>query len=233
MTPNPETRERHLSDSLCADLVLGLLEGFEREQALDHARTCVECEERLRAHAGASERAQSDWTGHVSTAPVPLRPKFALPLPALFAAAAALVAVLALPLVLRHGTREELAPQWLPSAGETVRLRGEGEPDAHLTAGLAAYEARDLPTAERELKAAHAEGAAETVRRLYLGNVLVARGRPQEASAVFGEVRWYQVPEPWRHEAARTWAQALRTVGDFARADSVERSLQPDSLLRP
>ena len=79
MTPNPETRERHLSDSLCADLVLGLLEGFEREQALDHARTCDECEERLRAHAGACERAQADWTAHASTAPVPLRPKFALP----------------------------------------------------------------------------------------------------------------------------------------------------------
>lgn len=233
MTPNPERRERHLSDSRCADLVLGLLEGFEREQALDHARECEACESRLRAHAGAAERAQADWAGPVSATPVPLRAKFALPLPAILAAAAALVAVLALPFVLRHGTREELAPAWLPSAGETVRLRGEGEPDAHLTAGLAAYEARDLVTAERELKAARAEGAAETVRRLYLGNVLVARGRAQEASAVFGEVRWYQVPEPWRHEAARTWAQALRTVGDFARADSVERSLQPDSLLRP
>lgn len=233
MTPNPETRERHLSDALCADLVLGLLEGFEREQALDHARTCDECESRLRAHAGASERAQADWAASVSATPVPMRPKFALPLPALFAAAAALIAALSLPIVLRHGAREELAPQWLPSAGESVRLRGEGEPDAHLTAGLAAYEARDLETAERELMAARAEGAAETVRRLYLGNVLVARGRAQEASAVFGDVRWYQVPEPWRHQAARTWAQALRTVGDFARADSVERSLQPDSLLRP
>ncbi|MBI5168432.1 MAG: hypothetical protein HZA61_02990 [Candidatus Eisenbacteria bacterium] len=233
MTPNLDAREAHLSDALCADLVLGLLEGLERERALEHTRTCVECEDRLRAHAAASERAQADWAAKISATPVALRPRFALPLPAIFAAAAALVAVLSLPLVMRQGSREELAPQWLPASGDVVRLRGEGAPDTHLTAGLAAYEARDLDTAERELKAARAEGASETLRRLYLGHVLVARGRAQEAAAVLGDVRWWEVPEPWRQEGARTWAQALRTVGDFARADSVERSLQPDSLLRP
>ncbi|MFN8589170.1 MAG: hypothetical protein U0704_15365 [Candidatus Eisenbacteria bacterium] len=222
-----------MSDAQCADIVLGLLDAREREGLLEHARECAACEARLRAHAGAVERAQADWSERVERLPLPLRPRRALPLPALFAAAAALVAVLALPLALRRGERAADAPAWLPPAGESVRLRGAEEPDAHLTAGLAAYEARDLATAERELKAAHADGAAETLRRLYLGNVLVARGRAQEASAVLGEVRWYQVPEPWRHQGARTWAQALRTLGEFARADSVERSLQPDSLLRP
>ncbi len=233
MTPTAEARDLHLSDARCADLVLGLLEGNERERALAHARECASCEARLRAHAGASERGQSEWIEHVANSPAPLRPRFAPPRPMVFAAAAALVAALALPLVLRHDTRDERAPEWLPSAGETVRLRGESAPDEHLTRGLAAYQSRDLETAERELSSARATGPSESLRRLYLGHVLVARGRPAEAAVLLGDVRWYEVPEPWRAEGARTWARVLRTTGDFARADSIERSLQPDSLLQP
>lgn len=232
MTSTTEAREMHLNDSACADLVLGLLDGAAQQVALSHARECPDCESRLRAHAGGAERASADWQSTVASTPMPLRTapsKRALPLPALFAAAAVLMAAAALPLLLRTPPRGDDAATWLPAPGETVRTRGEHAPDSHLQAGLAAYEARDLVTAKRELEAARTEGSAEALRQLYLGHVLVANGQTQEGAELMGHVRWILVPEPWRREGAIAYARALRAVGDFARADSVERSLE----LRP
>ena len=48
-----ETRNDHLDDSRCADLVVGLLPMDEREHALAHAAACPRCEAMLRAHVGA------------------------------------------------------------------------------------------------------------------------------------------------------------------------------------
>ncbi len=226
MTSGTEAREWHLDDARCADLVLGLLDGPTREAALSHARECAACEERLRSHAGASERATADWAARVEATPIALHPRRGVPIPTLFAAAAVLVAVAALPFLLRTRPHGGDGAEWLPAPGESVRMRGETAPDSRLQAGLAAYQARDLETAQRELEAAKTEGAAEEVRRMYLGHVLVAKGRVQEGAELMAGIRWAFVPEPWRREGAIAWARALRATGDFARADSVERSLE-------
>jgi hypothetical protein len=221
MTSGIEAR-RHLDDARCADLVLGLLEAPRAKKALARAQM-PGLRRRLRSHAGQPARRP---TGTRASRPrVALHPRRGVPLPTLFAAAAVLVAVAALPL-LRTRPHAGDGVAWLPAPGESVRMRGETAPDSRLSAGLAAYEARDLETAQRHLEAAKTEGAAEEVRRLYLGHILVAKGRVQEGAELMGGIRWVLVPEPWRHEGARAWARALRAIGDFARADSVERSLE-------
>ena len=50
----------HLDDGRCADLTLRLVPREARERALAHAAGCAACEERLRRHASAAERARAD-----------------------------------------------------------------------------------------------------------------------------------------------------------------------------
>lgn len=221
----------HLNDDQCADLVLGLVAGAEREAALAHVAACPSCEARLRSHVGASERATADWlsrSGSGGAAPpkviaLPRRRRIQQVIP--YAAAAALIAAIGLPFLLDRAPRHETGA-WLPAAGEEVRTReGAGE-DPRLAAGLAAYRARDLATADRELSAAQASGAAEQMRRLYLAHVRLARGDSREALALLRSLDWRSIPEPWRREGEALLARALRQNGEIASADSIEHALK-------
>jgi hypothetical protein len=221
----------HLDDAHCADLVLGLSPADERAEALAHAAECPACEARLRAHASAAERARSGvpGAGRVLRPAGGWRPSRALVLPAV---AALLVAAVAAPLLMRRGAPSERM-QWLSAPGEAVHTRAGEAADPQLAAGLAAYEARDLATAERELSAAHVRGAEESLRRLYLAQVELARGDADAALALLRGIPWRQVPEPWRGEGAALLARTLRRTGDTPAADSIEHALRTHDPATP
>ena len=227
--------DRHLDESTCADLVLGLLPQGESAAWRRHAALCSECEVRLRAHAGASVRAQvearalADRGSLAGAADSPgvvrlprLRPNW---LDASIVAAAAAVLLLVLVPRATKAPREAHRSEWLASPGEMVRMRAEGQLDPDLAQGFAAYGEHDLPGAIRHLRSAEANGAAEQARRLYLGHALLADGQPIEALAWLKSVELAQLPEPWRSQAERSLAAACRANGEHDRADSLERAL--------
>ena len=210
----------HLSEAQCADLVLALLSDAEQAWALTHARSCAACEERLRLHTAAHARAAAAERLRQNGAASQSR---VLPLPRWIwiAAAAALVAVIALPQLL-HGPQRE--PQrWLPNPEAGITLR-EGESDPHLATGLAAYGRRDLGTATRELAVAQVSGGAETARRLYLANTLLALDEPEAALTLLQGIDLLNVPEPWQEEALWSLQTAYRQTGQEMRADSIQRA---------
>ena len=217
-----ETQSDHLDDAGCADLVVGLLPQSERARALAHAAGCPRCEAMLRAHVGATERAWFDSPGRASAT------RRAIPLPSArawtIAAAAVLAVVFATPRFLSHGDHAA-ADMMLPAPGAEVRTREGGLEDPHLAAGLAAYAARDLVIAERELWAARVEGSSETLRRLYLAQVRMARGDARAAAGLLRDLDWRTVPEPWRRDGVSLLARALRAIGADVSADSIEHSL--------
>lgn len=147
------------------------------------------------------------------------------------AAAALFVLAIAWPLIARMPWSSQ--PSWLPASGETVRTREGEREDPRLAAGLAAYDARDLATADRELSAAHAAGATDLMRRLYLGHVRLERGDAHGAVEMLSALPWKLIPEPWRRDGVRVFARALRQDGDVARADSIERALQQTDSASP
>lgn len=224
----------HLDDSICADLVLGLLPRASADAALAHAERCAECEARLRAHAGASVRAHveagSDGDAAREAAVIPLPPRSA-PRPAWIAtiaagAAAALFLALAIPRLGREAPALS-APERLTSAREIVRTRADAALDPRLVEGLAAYERGEPNEAVQALRAASAAGAAEQVRRLYLGHALLSNAQPIEALAWLESVDLAQLPEPWHGEAVRSLAAAWRANGRHAQADSLARAIAP------
>jgi hypothetical protein len=215
----------HLDDPFCADLVLGLVPEGERAEALAHAATCPECEQRLRAHVGAAHRASAEVPAGRRAPAAPIRGPWGRSAVTWLAAAAALVAVTAVPL-LRNVHRAPAPAGALPSPGEAVSTRAGAPEDPHLSDGLAAYAAHDLATADRELTQAQAIGSAEQLRRVYLADVRLQRGDSRGALALLRSLRWLEVPEPWRRNAAALLAQALRRQGEGASADSIDAALK-------
>jgi hypothetical protein len=215
----------HLDDPRCADLVLGLVPEGERAEDLAHAATCAECEQRLRAHVGAAHRASADVPSRRRAAAAPIQGPWTRRVVTWIAAAAALVAVTAVPL-LRSGHHAPIPIVPLPTPGEAVSTREGAPEDPHLAEGLAAYRAHDLVTADRELTQAQAAGSAEQLRRVYLADVRLQRGDSRGALALLRSLRWLEVPEPWRRNAATMLVQALRQQGEGASADSIERALK-------
>ncbi len=223
MSPEAAKLAIHLDDARCADLALGLLESGERTQALAHAQVCAICEARLRAHVGATERAQADRLTLVDTLPLrAARPQWGLITGGL-AAAAAIAIVFAAPMLRPRALTP--AATTLPVPGDEVLSRDSGVSDPHLAAGLAALRAHDMAGARRELTAANTTGTAEIVRRLYLAQVLEASSDASGALVQLRGVRFFDLPEPWRTSGAQLFARVLRRTGHTAAADSVEASL--------
>lgn len=220
----------HLDEACCADLVLGLLPPEHAERALAHAGQCAECEAMLRAHAGAAVAARVAQQPRASVLPLSVQRFLRGPRgwrgSAVAAAAAAVLLLALLP------TRREPAPPqpptpWLESASEWVRTRAEGALDPRLADGLAAYERRELTVAVATLREVQATGAAEQVRRLYLGHALLASEQPIEALAWLTSVEREQLPEPWRSQADRALMTAWRANGRHSQADSLQRTFRP------
>jgi hypothetical protein len=214
---------RHLDDDVCATLVLGLASPAEHEAAITHARTCVACETRLRAHAGAGVRARADRAAGVGSLRVvtsrPARTRSVL----VVAATAVAAAVLAVFFFVRDpGPRTGAAPAWLTTPGELVRTRSGAPVDDALREGLAAYARHDLPTAIAALRRSQVAGGAEQARRLYLGHALLAAGETKEARTWLESVDVDALPDPWRAEARRSLAAVWRLTGRTRQADSIE-----------
>jgi hypothetical protein len=227
-------RAAHLDEPSCADLVLGLLEAREREKVLDHAAECPDCEARLKAHAGAAARAEAELrvglgqpiTGSGAQGRVVrMRPPWRAPRILGLVAAAVLVLSIGLPWLARRGPVDRDVARWLPVSGELIRNREIEEADPRLAAGLAAYRARDLAAADRELSAARASGGAERLRQLCLAHVKLERGDARGSLALLRGVEWRMVPEPWRREGVALLVRALRENGERESADSLEREL--------
>lgn len=230
------TPDRHLDEATCADLVLGLLPRLEGEAWRRHTSLCSRCEARLRAHAGASVRAQVEARALAGPGSRPLeaeRPGVARVtrlrphwLDASIVAAAAAVLLLVLMPRATKSPREAVRSEWLASPREMVRMRAEGALDPNLAQGFEAYGDRDLTGSVRLLRSAHATAAAEQARRLYLGHALLADGQPIEALAWLKSVDLAQLPEPWKAQATRALVAACRANAEHDRADSLERALQ-------
>lgn len=241
----------HLDDDRCADLVLGLLPVAERVTAFAHVAACPECEARLLAHASASHRGRAEWltralgspdraVSRPSIAPLPGTGDGAPPRPGpsprtarwgwrdrrtlTLAAAAAFVVLIGWPLM--RTTPPGPAGPWLPAAGEPLHSRAGAAEDPRIARGLAAYDARDLATADQELSSARATGSTEELRRLYLGHVKLERGDASGSAVLLRTLEWRMIPEPWRRDGVRVLIQALRANGLAASADSLERALR-------
>ncbi len=209
----------HIDDALCADLALGLLHVGERERAWRHATICEPCAVRLRSHIAATQRTLADARAEAGRRPARFQVWAVLPL----AAAAAVVLVMAWP-----RTRLPLAQQethWLSAPTEGLLLREGQQEDAHLASGFAAYARRDLVSAERELTAAHADGASEQARRLYLAHVMVLAGRESEALLLLRSLAWAELPLAVQRDGVALLARALRATGAGASADSIDHAL--------
>lgn len=209
---------RHLDDSRCADLALGLLAGRERDDAVAHAVVCAECAVRLRHHIATQER----W---VTESGAMSRPGRRRHWPAPLAAAAALIAVLTVPRIVMRPAAIAEGPRLVAPAEGVLMREGESE-DPHLRAGLEAYAAGDLERAELELGTANAAGIADEARRLYLAQVKLLRGDEAAALGLLRGLRWEALPSHVSRDAVALYARVLRASGRPASADSLEQALE-------
>ena len=216
----------HLTEARCADLVLELLPPLERSAAVEHARTCGECEARLRAHVAAAGRSQADVAAHLAPIrlPIPARPSRRHSLTWIAAAAAALIAVVGLPQMFDRA-RPHPEVLLLPAPGDEALTRDGESPDPRFVAGLAAYRSGDLAQAERELRAAHAEGPTEQARRLYLAQALFTGHKTHDALELLRSIDYRSLPQPWERDAVTLLAAVLRASGYGGSADSLEHAL--------
>lgn len=240
---NPRAHGAHPTDDELLDLVNGFLEDAERLRIVSHARSCASCDARLREFVGAHERARAlapgmlagaspaavAGEGGVRTLPAPsVARRRGVRTPALLLAAAALVVVAGSVFLLRSPgaptspasrARNAWLPQGIASGARRSSLNAHA--DSVVTAGVAAYDRRDLAKTAEILAEPLERGGLEWVRRLYLANTLVALGRPREALPVL-EVRDSEyLPEPWRGEWMWTHLVALSKCGRQASADSL------------
>jgi len=230
----------HLSEARCADLALGLRDDGERDAAFVHAAGCAPCEERLRLTFASHERARAvadELVGARSPAVVrlPARPRAAWRTPAwTLAAAAALVALVFVPRLMRAPRLERERFHWLTtSEGGLVSRDADQAGDADIRAGIEAYQHRDLARARRLLERARATGVLEDARRVFLGNTWLALGEPARALDALRAVEWHNVPPPWREEAQWTLQLALRRAGRTIQADSVAHALERTAAETP
>ena len=211
---------RHIDDASCADLALGLFAGAQRERAVQHAGTCEPCAVRLRSHIAAAQRTLADARS-ARTRRMARIPAWAM-LPV--AAAAAVLLVMAWPRT--HLPLAKPDTRWLSAPTEGLLLREGQQEDPHLSAGFAAYARQDLMAAERELTAAHATGASEQARRLYLAHVLLLGSRESEALALLRSLSWAELPLAVQRDGVALLARALRATGASASADSLDHALR-------
>ena len=239
--------ERHISRDLCRDLLHGLLSAVEQDQVLQHVAGCPPCEKLLQEMVAERERLRAVQTTWLDESEQPggslgeilshltgrLAAAFWQPQ---YRYATALVAVAAVLLLILWPHPDQgpdgLAVQWLPAAGNEVRLRDGAQSiaDQDLASGLAAYAARDLKSAITRLERAELSGQLETIRRIYLSNALAIRGEYDKAVELLRTMGVDPLPDPWRSETLWTLYVALRATGRDASADSLLQCLVREPL---
>ena len=226
---------RHPGPDVLIDFALGDLDPDQRAAIRTHVETCTSCESELMKVLADRERSR------IAGAAIP-RPAEPVALPKLrdrararrtagawvvvAAAAAALVAVFALP---RRGP--SLEPVWLPSMGDALERRGAAptERDALVWRGLSAYGRHDLDHALEWLEGEPAsEPGIESLRRLHLASARLLTGDARRALQAIDGMGLDPLPHPWRGEARWLRACALARLGrtDEARAELQRLALE-------
>ena len=236
------TGNAHLDDDLLLDLVNGLLPEAERQELLTHLRSCVPCGERLRVFAAAHQRARARAAEVLAAArteplavvqPIEVARRRAAtrgPWRGWIAAAAAFAVVSAVLLARNSFGPASLvpvaaAPLPMPDASILTRNAAAAPMDPIVARGLAAFAHGDLADARRTLDSTTAVGAAEQVRRLFLGNAELRTGDARRAARTLRSVDASLVPEPWLGELQWSLAVALATSGEQVAADSLRQLL--------
>lgn len=253
LTPGSSSRDNpssHLDEDRILDFLLNLLPAGEVAAIGRHLRVCAECEERARRRGALMERSRAGYESVVAAAEavgataatgpprimgVLRRWRTAIRRPQFSWAMATGVAALAVFAVTWFRPSKNVVypttAEWLtPASGPaSVRRSDPTQRDAALTAGLEAYDRRDLTTAIEALSAARATGSLETMRRIFLGSALTHSGDYRGAVEALSGCGLENVPEPWRGESEWTLLVALHQARDDAAADSLLRTLAAEN----
>ena len=232
------------------DLLGGLLDEGEAQEAIDHLQRCAACHESFRRLAGDAERFKVALRGPrpakeresaLSRRPArgrldrPIAVPESTPRPAgwsprrqragaIVLASACIVAV-AVVIANRRRSAESVTASvpWLPDVTELVQWRDAG-PEEHeriLVEGLRAYSRRDMKTTTELLARYPMTGQLEALRLVYLSSATAHQGKWKESLRHLSALPADAIPDPWRTEVQWTRYLALRRTGSVASADSL------------
>ena len=238
MTPGPPVEGDHLDADTALEVAHGLLPLEATRRALDHARTCAECDrllgeaaadhERFRARQARTLAVESQSTA-TATPPAPIagHRRF-LPGAVAMAAAAAIAIVAAAWLLGRPGpSGPDFPTLGLPDSPEIVYLRAPGEQTElpELERAIDLYEQARYDEVATQLAEPYTTTRLEALRRLYRTSALLERGRLEEARETLEPLAGAPLPDPYADW--RDWARLRLSAdpADAARSDSVVRVL--------
>lgn len=223
----------HPSEDQLLDLTRGYLSDTEQEEILHHVSGCASCEASFAEMLARQERVRSRGTLVDSGNGLHLEPHTPGPnhhgvrrrRTVWILSLTAVAASLGLLLFASRDHVTELAVPALPEVGARVHLRAEtARPGDPLEGGLQAYARGDLPRAI-ELLSEPAEGAADHVRRVFLGSAQARSGDYASAVATLQELPFDSIPDPWGSEARWALAVSLLRTGRTEMADVILREL--------
>jgi hypothetical protein len=233
----------HLNEDRCLDLLHGLLEPIEQDQALRHLQNCRACEERFQGRVAERERLRARWVvrtppGTAKAAPKRIRDLcrrswsgllggFRRPLVQAAVGCGAVAAIICL-FLLPHGPRSSgVADLVVLPVTELVEHRG-AEESTGLKQGLEAYQTRQYERAVELFRQARVPDGFQNARKIYLASALAWCHRFKDAVAVFDEMppaAFGSIPPPTANLARWTQYVSLREAGAKARANSLLREL--------
>ncbi len=224
---NASSQGNHVDLDTWLDFVHGLLDPAVQRRALEHAKTCLECEAEFRSTAASNARARAVAAGESAViAPVARPPIHVRRLPRWAwgaAAAAILVVAIELPRSNRPPEQRPLAPAMVLPA---PKLRGASRgllattADSAVVQGLEAYDRGDFALARALLSKPTSE-SMELVRRVYLGSALLELNDAPGACRILQTANSELIPEPWKSESRWNLARAFAIAGNGAARDSL------------
>jgi hypothetical protein len=212
----------HASDDLLVDLAFGLADATAANAAMEHLRTCGECEARLREVVADRERGRSALAEGAAAPPARPAPRSGARVPAfarrrdVLVATAALAAGLAVVFSLARPPRLRVEPVWIAAPGDPTESRSPapGPAGDEFRRGLAAYRAHRADSAIVLLAAARpADEGLDRLRRIHLASACVFERRPADALDALAGLDLEALPHPWRGEAMWVRACALEQAG--------------------
>lgn len=228
----PTQEAFHLTDDLCVDLLQDLLPSPVREQALAHAKECVDCEEMFRLHVADVELARATEAPPVlatssRTASAPSLWSRALraldnlmPRPAwgaLAAGAAALVIWFQV-----APSPDTASPYWIGEESTTLATRSVAAVNnEEVRAGIRAYHEGDAQQAIELLNSTEEVGGIEDLRMIYLASAFLNVREAASAAQVLNDLEIDPLPQPWRDHARLVQALAWEQTGETALAQEM------------